>query len=193
MHFPRLTAPECTFLALSRPTAPSWISTPKLLPKTLKQVLDAMENNTEICRPDVEGLLFSFSLHREQPYFGYPSDPATVWISYIITSSPLSLSVCNDYSLFWSLRVHELTIVPQAGFAAALNLLIRRLGARTFDNLLRDTAVEFVGAASRRLLRTFVNDALFAGLQQRLAGQVPDWLLRLLNPPEEEEAVDVPG
>lgn len=78
-----------------------------------------------------------------------------------------------------------LTIKFQAGFAAALELLAQRLLARTFDNLLRDTVGRFVGAASRRLLGVFVEDARFARVQQLLAGWIPGWIQRLPTPEEE--------
>lgn len=78
-----------------------------------------------------------------------------------------------------------LTIKFQAGFAAATELLLQRLIARTFDNLLRDTVERFVGAASRRLVRVFVEDVQFARVQQLLAGWIPGWIRRLPTPEQE--------
>lgn len=64
--------------------------------------------------------------------------------------------------------------------------MFSRLASRTFGNLLRDTAAEFVGAASRRLFGLFVNDVMLARLQRYLGDFIPDWLRRLLNPPPED-------
>ena len=85
-----------------------------------------------------------------------------------------------------------LTTVFQAGLAAALDLLLGRIIARTFDNLLQDIAGEFVGAASRRLLRAFVDDVQFSRLQQRLADPVIDWFRRVFSDPSQEGDGNVP-
>lgn len=76
-------------------------STSSLFPKWFKQVLEAMENNTGFWRPDPEIPFLLFSLHREtkQRCLLFGSEAS---ILYIIMSSPLSLSVWNEYSLFVS-------------------------------------------------------------------------------------------